>query len=374
MPTQGETEVAIIGGGLVGVAIACGLIRKGIATVILDEGDAAVRASRGNFGLVWVQGKGELLPAYTPWALQAGEIWPRLSNWLKQTTGIDVGLEQTGGLFLCMTEQDLAMRAAQLSNVSSRYGNEYRYEILDSRALRGVVPEIGPKVAGASYSPYDGHVNPVRLFRALHRAFVQMGGRYKAGFGVREIKTVNGSYRLVTERGDLVADRIVLSSGLGNVALGRQLGVEIPVRPMRGQIMVTERLPKLFPMAMEQIRQTDDGTLLIGTSWEDVGYDVATTYGVTHRIARNALDFVPLLRSVSVVRSWAALRILSPDASPIYDEVAPSAFLITCHSGVSLAGSHVFEAARWIADGKLPTRMAPFSLQRFAVQQGQKVA
>lgn len=374
MLTRRESEVAVIGGGLVGVALACGLRLAGMPTVLFDEGDAAIRASRGNFGLVWVQGKGDQLAPYAPWSREAGLIWPKLAEWLKEETGIDVSLEQPGGLFMCMTEADLEARAAQMATVAKRYQGDYAYEMVDNRRLRELVPQIGPRVAGASYSPYDGQANPIRLFRALHRAFVNLGGRYEPNAGVSMIERQNGGYLLTTAGGDWDADRIVLASGLGNVELGRHLGVEVPVRPMRGQIMVTERVPKLFPLVMEQIRQTDDGTLLIGTSWEDVGFDLATTYDVTRRIARNALDFVPMLRSVSVVRSWAALRILSPDASPIYDEVAPGAFLISCHSGVSLAGNHVFEAARWIADGAIPKPMAPFSLRRFKTVLDRQVA
>jgi glycine/D-amino acid oxidase-like deaminating enzyme len=364
--TLGEAEVAVIGGGLVGVAVACGLVRSGCKTILLDEEDGALRASRGNFGLVWVQGKGDKLPPYTAWAMKAAREWPRLSDWLRQATGIDVGLEQTGGLFLCMTEQDLEQRSRQLADVRRQCRlDHYEYEILDNARLREMVPEAGPKVAGASYSPYDGHANPIRLLRALHRAFGMLGGRYEPGANVSAIAPEGGGYMLETPKGTVWAKRIVLASGLGNVDLGRHLGVEVPVRPMRGQIMVTERLPKLFHMAMEQVRQTDDGTLLLGTSWEDVGFDVTTTYDVTTRIARNAIDFFPILKSVSVVRSWAALRILSPDASPIYHEVAPGAFLLTCHSGVSLAANHVFYLSQWIADGAIPAEGQPFSLRRF---------
>ena len=376
----GEADVAVIGGGLVGVAVACGLVRNGCKTILLDEEDTGLRASRGNFGLVWVQGKGDKLPPYTAWAMKAAREWPKLSDWLKQTTGIDVGLEQTGGLFLCMTEQDLEQRELQLAEVRRRSGVEsYEYEILDNTQLRAITPEAGPKVAGATYSPYDGHANPIRLLRALHRTYAIMGGRYEPGARVTAIGPENGGYQLQTEKGAVWAKRIVLASGLGNVDLGHHLGIEIPVRPMRGQIMVTERLPKLFHMAMEQVRQTDDGTLLLGTSWEDVGFDVATTHDVTTRIARNAIDFFPILRSVSVVRSWAALRILSPDASPIYEEIAPGAFLVTCHSGVSLASNHVFHLAQWITDGAIPAEGRAFTLNRFsssasAKAEGRKVA
>jgi glycine/D-amino acid oxidase-like deaminating enzyme len=187
--------------------------------------------------------------------------------------------------------------------------------------------------------------------------------------GVTAIRATADGYRLVTPLGEVLAGRIVLASGLGNADLGRHLDAEIPVKPVKGQIFVTERVPPLFHTVIEQIRQTEDGTLLIGTSWEDVGFDLETNQEVSGRIARNAIGYIPLLAGVNVVRSWAALRIMSPDACPIYEEVAPGAFLVTCHSGVSLAAIHLSETAKWIADGAVPASMRAFGLSRFAVRE-----
>jgi glycine/D-amino acid oxidase-like deaminating enzyme len=82
-------------------------------------------------------------------------------------------------------------------------------------------------------------------------------------------------------------------------------------------------------------------------------------------MASDAREFFPFLSGVRVVRSWAALRIMSPDACPIYEEVVPGAFLVTCHSGVSLAPLHAFEVSKWVAEGRIPDQMAPFRLGRF---------
>ncbi len=106
--------------------------------------------------------------------------------------------------------------------------------------------------------------------------------------------------------------------------------------------------------------------MLIGGSWEeDSGLDTATSDEVTRRIASDALAFFPFLKRVNVVRSWGALRIITPDASPIYDEVAPGAFLVTCHSGVSLAAVHMETVAEWVDKGEIPAEMAQFRMKRF---------
>lgn len=125
---------------------------------------------------------------------------------------------------------------------------------------------------------------------------------------------------------------------------------------------------------MEQARHMPDGTMIIGGSWEeDSGYDTATSHSVTRRIASDAMAFFPFLKKVNIVRSWGALRIISPDASPIYDEVTPGAFLVTCHSGISLAAVHMETVADWVHKGGIPADMADFGLARFrraAPQQG----
>lgn len=363
-----ETDVAVIGGGLVGISVGYGLSLQNVESVVLDEGDGAIRASRGNFGLVWVQGKGLAFAPYTDWALRAVEQWPELSQRLLSETGIDVGLVQAGGLYFCRTPEALAKRAEDLRLIKARHHGPYEYEVLDNAGARKLVPQLGSGIAGATYSKYDGQADPLRLLQALHRAYRQRQGRYLPDHGVLGIDRQGEKFVLTTRRGEIRAERIVLASGLGNAMLGDLLGTPIPVKPIRGQILVTERLPPMLGYAIEQVRQTVDGTLMIGSSWEDVGFDVSTTHEDGCRMARDAVALFPCLADVRVIRSWAALRIISPDASPIYEEVVPGAFLVTCHSGVSLAAIHAFETARWIGEGGIPDRMKAFGRERFRSQ------
>src|SRR5438477_11814037 len=168
--------------------------------------------------------------------MRAVEEWPELDHQLEVETEIDVALEQRGGLYICRTAEALAQRAADLATVRARHNGPYHYEILDGDAIRKMVPEIGPDVAGASYSKYDGQSNPIRLLQALHRGYARRGGRYAADNGVIGIERKEDKFILATARGQVVARRIALASGLGNALLGEMLGVTIPVKPVRGQI------------------------------------------------------------------------------------------------------------------------------------------
>src|ERR1700674_2526248 len=93
-----EFDFAVVGGGLVGMAIAWGLARRGRSVTVLDEGDLAFRASRGNFALVWVQGKGSGMSEYALWTMQSAERWPELAQTIEAQTGLDVCFRNPGGL------------------------------------------------------------------------------------------------------------------------------------------------------------------------------------------------------------------------------------------------------------------------------------
>src|ERR1700735_2444745 len=110
-------DAIVIGGGLVGSAIAYGLARSGLATALLDEGDGAFRASRGNFGLVWVQSKGLGAPHYQRWTRLSSEEWPKLAAELKTRTGIDVGHERPGGVHLCLSAVEFEERRARMEQM-----------------------------------------------------------------------------------------------------------------------------------------------------------------------------------------------------------------------------------------------------------------
>lgn len=91
-----EFETAIVGGGVVGAAIGYGLAKLGRRVIIIDGADDALRASRTNFGLIWVQGKGDEYPAYHRITRQSAELWPGFASELKELTGVDVEYRRNG--------------------------------------------------------------------------------------------------------------------------------------------------------------------------------------------------------------------------------------------------------------------------------------
>src|ERR1700722_12533040 len=130
--TVERPDVLVIGGGLVGAAVAYGLAREGASVTVLDQDDGGFCASRGNFGLVWVQGKGYGLSPYACWSRSSARLWPGLAAAVREESGIAVSLKQPGGFHLCFSYNEMAEREKRLSTLQAELSGEYPYQLLDA--------------------------------------------------------------------------------------------------------------------------------------------------------------------------------------------------------------------------------------------------
>lgn len=367
-------DIIVIGGGTVGAAIAYGLARKQQKVLLLDGDDGDFRAARANFGLVWLQGKGLGMPAYQALTRDSIALWRGLTDQLEAETAIDLTYEQNGGLAFCLGEEAFEKRKLDLLRLHNQRGDgEPDWEMLDRPALQRLLPKVtfGPDVAGASFGRRDGHANPLRLLAALHAGVLSHGGALRHRARVQRIERAGADFKLVLDGETLVAPRIVIAAGLGSPELARQVGLDVPLRPERGQVLVTERLAPFLPLPASGLRQTGEGTVMIGATKDDPGYDVSTTGEAAAHLSRKTVQIVPALAKVGLIRQWAGLRIMTPDSYPIYaqSQSHPGAFVALCHSGVTLAALHAEELACAIAAGALPERFSPFHQSRFDVPQ-----
>lgn len=367
--TAKPVDTIVIGGGIVGLSIAYGLARAGERVRVLDEGDDAFRAARGNFGLVWVQGKGASMPAYARWSMAAARAWSAMAEELTGLTGINLQLSQTGGLHLCLSDHEVDARVTTLARLAGSIGEDYRFEILDHAATKAICPAIGREVVGASYMAMDGHVSPLRLLRALAAAVIACDAEICPKQCVESISYRNGDFHVLAGDQKHSASKIVLAAGLGNKRLAPMVQLEAPVKPVRGQVLISERVAPFLSMPTASVRQTGDGGVQIGDSKEEVGFDNGTTIEELSRMADRAVRSFPVLANVNLVRTWGALRIMTKDGYPIYEESreCPGAFVVTCHSGITLASNHAGPIAQWIRGGQRPEHTGNFNTGRFNV-------
>jgi glycine/D-amino acid oxidase-like deaminating enzyme len=363
-----EFEIAVVGGGLVGAALAWGMARAGRRIALLDEGDDATRASRANFALVWVQSKGLGMPEYAAWTVSSSDAWSGFADELRRETGIDVAHSRPGGFTLALSEAELEARAETLRRFHNQPGAvSYRTEILGRAQLEAMLPGIGPEVAGASYCPLDGHVNSLKLHRALMTGIARRGSLYLGGRRVEAVDTTGGVFRIRTAGGEVRAAKVVFAAGNANMRLAPMVGLVAPMRPERGQIIVTERVAPFLNYPIVTLRQTDEGTVMIGDSREEGQDDRAMNVCVSSVMADRAVRMFPRLKGLNVVRMWTGIRVMTEDGFPIYDqsESHPGAFVVCCHSGVTLAAAHALRLAPMLASGRLEPVVAAFGARRF---------
>ena len=168
---------------------------------------------------------------------------------------------------------------------------------------------------------------------------------------------------------EYVSSKVILTAGLGNKDLAPMIGLKQAVKPIKGQVLITQKLEENLHYPSTLLRQTQEGSIMIGDSHEDIGEDISTNPNIISNIAKRAMLTLPKLENNQIIRSWAALRVMSPDGYPIYDqsESHPGAFAISCHSGVTLAAAHARDLSKYIDDGRLGTELKPFSEKRFHV-------
>lgn len=361
----------MIGGGLVGASLAWGLAQAGANVALFDDGDDRFHASAGNFGLVWVQGKGLGAPDYAALTRRSAAAWDRFADDLHAATGADLHYRRTGGVKIALDDDELERFAADVRRMHNQHdeaANQTR--VIDRQELQELLPAVGPKAVGGTWCPHDGHADPLGTLKALHTALVNHPKVHLIRAQVSVIRPQPGAgFRICADAEELRAERVVLAAGLGNAQLAPMVGLDAPVRPQRGQILVTERLDPFLDVACHTVRQTSDGTVLLGDSKEDVGFDTGITHSVATRIIGRAAQCFPRLAQARIVRIWGALRVMSPDGMPVYDSSAayPGASLVTCHSGVTLAAAHAGEVAEAILAGSLTASYPTFSASRFKV-------
>ncbi|SDO55877.1 NAD(P)/FAD-dependent oxidoreductase [Desulforhopalus singaporensis] len=371
-----SADVIVIGGGISGAATALGLVKSGAGKVLVfDEQLPAQRPSRGNFGLTWFMCKGANNPSYARWCRMAIDQWPDFAAELEQETGYDLELEWTGGAIQAFDDEQYQAHAKSieiLKNICAEVDLDYPVQMFSREGFADMIPdiELGRDVTGVMYTDRQGHVNPLKLLAAVRCALQQKGGEYFAAHTVsRIVPEKEGAIRVETTKGNFRCGRLVVAAGHGIPKLLAPLGAKVPIYPQRGQLMVSERYDRVLDIPFLCTRQTPDGTFVIGLSTEDTGLDDSVTMAAMKSQAANAIRLFPILKNLNWVRSWGAIRIMTPDGAPIYTKLTdyPNITVLALHSAVSLAPLNISEIAPWILEQQESSMINHFRNERFNV-------
>lgn len=371
-----KVDIIVIGGGIAGAATALGLARRGTGKVVMfDEQLPTQRLSRGNFGLTWFMPKGANNPTYARWSRMATTQWQEFGAKLEEESGYDIELEWNGGAMHAIGEEQFnayAESVEKLTKICSDEGLDYPVRMLDREEFAAKVPglQLGEEVSGAMYSAEQGHVNPLPLLGAMRCAYQKHGGEYFGGATVSTITPKgDGTIELETSKGKYGCDKLLIAAGHGSSRLMASLGEKLHIYPQRGQLIVTERVKKVLDFPILAVRQTMDGTFMIGLSTEDTAYDAQITVEAMKSQAAGAIRLFPQLAKLNWVRGWGAIRVMTPDGSPVYHRLAEhnNIYVTTGHSAVTLAPVLEKQIADWILEKEEAPQISHFSNGRFNV-------
>lgn len=365
-------DCVVIGGGVMGTAIAYYLARDGITdTVVIEASHLASGATGRCGGGIRQQWSTE---ANTKLAIES----VRLFSGLEDELGADIEFLQGGYLVLAYTDEDVDQFEA---NVALERGLGLDVEILSPDEItRRVVPELNTDgVRLATYCPSDGSANPFLTTQAYADAARRLGVEIELFTPVSRIRTAGGRVTGVeTPRGEVSAPVVVNAAGSHSVPLARTAGVELPITPYRREILVTEPLERfLHPMVISfsygiYFRQTKHGAVIggFGDPDEPVGLNQTSSLDFLVTMSRKLAHLMPALKNVKVVRQWAGLYDVTPDAQPIIGPVdEPEGFVqangFSGH-GFMIAPMTALLVAQAVAGRKPDLDIDRLNLRRFA--------
>ncbi len=314
-----RADVVVVGGGVIGCAVAWHLARERVSVALLERDDLAVHASGVAAGMLTpiaeVGEEGPLLRL----GLESLEVFPALVEELREASGVDPEYARSGLLFAARTEEeeaDLRDRARTLAHLDLAW--------VDAAAARAREPHQGPDLRGALWSPREAHVRGGLLTRAYGRAAESLGARILRGTPV--VGLVRSGVRVVgvrTGEGDWSAGHVVLASGAwaGEAAAWLGAGPTLPIAPVRGQILEVEapgvRLSTVLWGSGVYLVPRRDGRVTVGATEERVGFDCRVTARGVAQLLAAATRLVPALDDASFLGAWAGLRPATPDRLPL---------------------------------------------------------
>jgi glycine oxidase len=328
-----RADVAVVGGGVAGLAAARELARRGLSVAVLEDGRAG-SASRAAAGMLAPQAEADGADELFELLCASRDMYPDFAAQVGEESGIPVEIERTGTLYLALDEKDE-------EEVGRRYAWQSRagleVERLTAHEARALEPNISPDVRLALRFPRDWQVESRRLVVALDAAAERSGVRLIRAVEARGVRVEGGrAAGVVTSEGELRAGAVVFAAGAWNSWLHKfdddgspHLSDDPRVEPVRGQILCYQQTGPDRPLFRHvvygprgYIVPRREGRLLAGSTTERARFDCRVTEEGARSIAAHAAELAPAVASLEVVDSWAGLRPRASDGLPVLGESA----------------------------------------------------
>jgi glycine oxidase len=355
-------ETIVVGGGVIGLAIGYELARRGQRTLVLDRGQPAGAASLAAAGMLAPVSEADMAPeALLKLGLESLGLYPQWVQGIEERAGIDVGFRAGGTLWVAV-HRDEAGELAHLEETLRRRG--LAVERMTAGALWALEPRLSPRTLSGLSVAGDRQVDPRLLCIGLRAAIGRLAGAVRSGCEVSAVEVDGGALRVRGIEGstpiDLTAANVVVAAGAWASQSLRLPLRGLALRPVRGQIV---RL-RGEPVLQRVLRTSDcylvpraDGELLVGSTVEEQGFDVAPTAGAVHDLLRRAREIVPAIYDLTFEGVSVGLRPALADHLPAIGATeVPGLHLAVGHfrSGILLAPVTAKLIAERILDGREP--------------------
>ena len=312
-------DVIIIGGGIAGCATAWYLAADGVDVLLLEQGHLNASASGANAGSLHAQIQHEPF-------VELGEAWAKsfapalpffaasIALWKSAGAeiGADLGVVQCGGILVAKSEDEMRLIEAK-SRIETAAGLEM--ELLNRADLQARAPYVARDMIGGVYCPVEGKADPLTAAPAFAAAAESRGAVIRRGCRVELLRRCDAGYEVVTSEATFTAPRVVNAAGVETGRVAAMVGVSLPIQAFPIQLSVTEPAVALVDHLvyaardMLTLKQTSIGTILIGGGWPAAIDDLGRPQVSPESLSRNlavALDVVPALANINIVRTWAA--------------------------------------------------------------------
>ncbi|MBL0386386.1 glycine oxidase ThiO [Tumebacillus sp. ITR2] len=366
-----ETDVLIVGGGVIGASIAYELAEAGVQTLLIDKDNLGSQSTRAGAGMLGAQVEMMNPGPMFELGVASRALFSNLREKLLEISGLDMELQTPGIFRVAVDEEDRQeLLARQIWQREAGQRAEW-YEDEDLRNILG--DNIVGTTYGALYIPDDHQVRNNALLLALVASAKALGAKFLEHTAMTSFLTENGAVVGVqTQDGVIRANRVVLATGAWTGLLGQGLGLDIPVFPVKGQSFLLDSYAPPTPYTIFThgcyILPKRNGQVYVGATEEASGFDTRPNLGSLAKLSTQAVHLMPSLASLPFAEPIAGLRPGSRDGLPVLGDVpgVPGLYLATGHfrNGVLLSAITGKVMRELLTGTETSVDLKPFALMR----------
>jgi glycine oxidase len=365
-----DCDVAVIGAGVIGAAIAYELVSRGASVTLLDCRGAGLGSTQAAAGMLvpYLEGFGRPL---LPLAAKSLDMYDEFVDRVSGDAGIPIGYRRTGSLQAAVRGETIE----ELEHVAAvARAKGVKCELLDGDEARKAEPQLTQAVTAALFMQSHGFVVPADLSGALSAAAIKHGVSVRVPARAHRIARHGARLQIhVDEHSPITAEYVVVAAGSWSGAIEIEGVPPLPVRPIRGQLLqlatAAPALNRIVWGSRCYLVPSTSTSVLVGATVEDAGFDERTTVGGVRDLLDSAAELVPALSDATFVGARAGLRPTTPDEMPIIgrSNKVPGLVYATGHyrNGVLLAPLTARAVAGLVLDNREDPLLAPAAPQRF---------